>query len=219
MLNPGNYLGTYEATAGQLCLDFSNTVDWRMSNQPDDRLGSYTHLVAWGLLVNILTEDEARDLIRKAATNPQAASTVFKRAVILREVIYRVFSAASRDLPADPADLSILNSEMNIAFKHLRITSTRNQFTWVWEGASDAFDRMLWPVARSSTDLLVSNKLNRVGECQGEGCGWLYIDTSKNHSRRWCNMNDCGNREKARQHYKRKRKIMAQEKIPAMNEL
>ena len=219
MLNPGDYLGTYEAKAGQLCLGFSNTVDWRMSNQPDDSLGSYTHLVAWGLLVKILTEDEARDLIRKAATNPKTASTVFKRAVILREVIYRVFSAVSRDLPADSADLSILNSEMNIAFKHLRITSTHNQFSWVWEGASDAFDRMLWPVARSSADLLVSNELNRVGECQGEGCGWLYIDTSKNHSRRWCNMNDCGNREKARQHYKRKRKIMAQEKIPAMNEL
>jgi predicted RNA-binding Zn ribbon-like protein len=219
MLHPGDFLGTYEASAGHLCLDFANTIDWRTSSQPDDRLASYTHLVAWGLLVNILTEDEAQDLIRKAAEKPQAASMVLERAVLLRETIYRVFSAASRDLPADPVDLSILNSEINIAFKHLRITSTHNQFMWVWERNSDTFDRILWPVARSSADLLVSNELSRVGECQGEGCGWLYIDTSKNHSRRWCNMNDCGNREKARQHYKRKRKIMAVEKIPAMNEL
>jgi predicted RNA-binding Zn ribbon-like protein len=219
MLNPGDYLGTYEATASQLCLDFANTVDWRTSSHPDDRLGSFIHLIAWGLLVKTLTEDETQALIRNAAENPQAASTVLERAVILREAIYRVFSAASRGLPTNPVDLSILNSEVNIAFKHLKITSSQNQFTWVWGEDSDALDRMLWPVARSSADLLVSDELNRVGECQGDGCGWLFIDTSKNHSRRWCNMNDCGNREKARQHYKRKRKTLAQGKTPAINKL
>ena len=86
-----------------------------------------------------------------------------------------------------------------------RIGSEADSFTWEWTGDEAALDRMLWPVVGSAADLLTSEDLDRVGECQGDGCGWLFIDMSRNHSRRWCDMGDCGNRAKARRHYRRKK--------------
>jgi predicted RNA-binding Zn ribbon-like protein len=64
---------------------------------------------------------------------------------------------------------------------------------------------MLWPVVRDAADLLTSKELNRVGRCADERCGWLFVDTSRNRSRRWCSMESCGNRAKARRHYRKSR--------------
>jgi predicted RNA-binding Zn ribbon-like protein len=86
-----------------------------------------------------------------------------------------------------------------------------NRFTWQWAGSPQALDRMLWDVARSSIDLLTSDDLPRVGQCADErGCGWLFLDMSRNHSRQWCNMGGCGNRAKARRHYS---KVKAQQDV------
>src|SRR5207302_22567 len=67
----------------------------------------------------------------------------------------------------------------------------------------ETLDRMLWPVIRSAADLLVSGEAQRVRRCASETCDWLFLDTSRNHSRRWCDMSGCGNRAKARRHYAR----------------
>jgi predicted RNA-binding Zn ribbon-like protein len=63
----------------------------------------------------------------------------------------------------------------------------------------------LWILARSAADLLTSEQHAYVRQCASEECTWLFIDRSKNHSRRWCDMGDCGNREKARRLRARKR--------------
>jgi len=78
-------------------------------------------------------------------------------------------------------------------------------FSGSWP-AADYLDRPLWPVARAAADLLQSEQLERVGECADDrGCGYLFLDTSRNHSRRWCSMESCGNRAKARSHDRRTR--------------
>ena len=87
---------------------------------------------------------------------------------------------------------------------HARIVSTKEGFKWDWSEEL-ALDRMLWFIARSAADLLTSGNLDRVRQCGDEECGWLFIDTTKNRSRRWCDMTDCGNRAKARRHYSRLR--------------
>ncbi len=72
------------------------------------------------------------------------------------------------------------------------------------KGSNSALDTVLWSVARSSAELLISEDLMRVKECpENDGCGWLFVDTSRNHKRRWCDMEGCGNRAKARRHYER----------------
>jgi predicted RNA-binding Zn ribbon-like protein len=196
---------TLNLKSGRLCLDFANTADWHASDQPEERLNSYANLVSWSEQVGILTKDEAQQLLREAAHRPNDAATVLDRAIAFREAIYRIFSAISRGTSPREADLAILNEILSATLGRLQLVSTPDGFSWEWNAGGDRLDQMLWPVAQSAADLLTSAELVRVGQCADERCGWLFMDMSRNRSRRWCDMRDCGNRAKARRHYERKR--------------
>ena len=186
-----------------LCLDFVNTVSWRTSGHPQDSLAGYADLVKWGRQSGAITEREARQLIREGASRPKEASAVFARAARVREAIYRIFSAIAADRRPETADLDLLNDALAEALSRLRVEPRAEGFAWSWADAGGALGRVLWPVARSAAELLVSGELSRVRECAGEGCGWLFVDVSRNRLRRWCDMKSCGNRAKARRHYER----------------
>ena len=203
----GTKAGTLKLLGGRLSLDFVNTADWHASDHPVEFLTSYSDLVAWSQHVGILTEHQAQRLLQKAARRPGDASAVLERAIALREAIYRIFSAISRGRPPQAADLATFNVELSEALAQSRIVSKAEGFTWDWADAEEALDRMLWPVAHDAAGLLTSEELDRVGQCADDRCGWLFLDTSRNRSRRWCSMEDCGNRAKARRHYKRKRAV------------
>lgn len=196
---------TVELIGGRLSLDFTNTVAWHAGDYPQERLTSYADLVAWSQHTGILTDQEAQCLLKEAARRPGEATAVLERAIALREVIYRIFSAISGGRPPEAADLATLNAELSHAMARSQIFPTAEDFAWEWVGAEDVLDRMLWAVVRDAADLLTSDDLDRVGECAGDGCGWLFLDLSRNRSRRWCAMKDCGNRAKARRFYKRRR--------------
>ncbi|HEX2091777.1 MAG TPA: CGNR zinc finger domain-containing protein, partial [Longimicrobiaceae bacterium] len=125
-------------------------------------------------------------------------------AVELREAIYGIFSTLAGGGEAPQEELEILNRELSRAMSRARITAAGGQCDWAWQDTGE-LDRVLWPVARSAAQLLTSEDRVRVKECAGDDCGWLYLDTSKNRSRRWCDMKDCGNRAKVRRHYHRHR--------------
>lgn len=207
-LDPSGYSGTYDATAGRLCLDFANTLSNRLSDEPHEWLDTFTNLVTWGRLVGVLSDEVARSLLQEAAAQPEEARRALKLAIELRETIYRIFSATAAGGSPVAADLDALNTTLSQALPHLQIVPDADGFTWNWAGEEDALDSMLWPVARSAGDLLTSDELERVGECEGDGCGWLFLDMSRNHSRRWCDMGDCGNRAKARRHYRRQKESL-----------
>lgn len=208
-LDPGDYTGTYDATAGRICLDFANTLSNRLSDEPHEWLDSYNNLLAWGRLVEVLSDEDARALLQEAAAQPEEAHGVLELAIELRESIYRIFSATASGRSPDATDLDGLNAALAQALPHLRLVQDRDAFTWNWANKGNALDSMLWPVARSAGDLLTSEELQRVGECEGDGCGWLFLDMSRNRSRRWCDMGDCGNRAKARRHYRRQKESLA----------
>jgi len=208
-LDPGDYTGTYEATAGRLCLDFANTLSNRLGDEAHEWLDSYDNLVAWGRLVGVLSDEVGRTLLQEAAAQPQEAERVRWQAIELRETIYRLFSATASGRSPAATDLEALNAALTLTLPHLRIVPDEDAFTWDWSGQGDALDSLLWPVARSAGDLLTSDQLQRVGECGGEDCGWLFLDMSRNHSRRWCDMGDCGNRAKARRHYRRQKQSVS----------
>jgi predicted RNA-binding Zn ribbon-like protein len=191
----------------RLCLDFANTVNWHAGPQPEEELNTYEELVEWAEKVSLLTVQQAEHLRREAARRPEAAAAVLERAHVTREAIYHLFSATAHGHPADPSELATLNEALGEALGHARLSLTPQGFAWDWSGVDpDALDQMLWPVVQSAVDLLTSPELARVGECADDrGCGWLFLDTTKNHSRRWCDMRDCGNRAKARRHYARKK--------------
>ena len=197
--------GTLTLMGGRLSLDFANTADWHASDQPVEFLTTYDELVAWGLHVGILTGPEAERLLARAAARPAEATDVLQGAIGLREVIYRLFSAIAQGAVPPAADLEAFNAELAMVLARSRIVPAPEGFAWDWSGGEDALDCMLWPVVRDAADLLTSRELRRVGRCADQRCGWLFVDTSRNRSRRWCSMESCGNRAKARRHYRRNR--------------
>lgn len=189
---------------GWLCLDFVNTVDWHDSPNPQEKLNSYADLVTWSQHANILTEQEAEKILAQTEQQPKEAKMVLERAINLREALYRAFSAVASQKTARDEDIAILNTELSKAMPHLQLKRTRNGYTLSYASDGPLLERMLWHVSRSAADLLTSEKLSRVRKCDAKDCGWLFLDMSRNRSRRWCDMKDCGNRAKARRHYQRK---------------
>jgi len=197
---------TWKLLGGHLSLDFANTADWHASDRPEELLTSYAALVSWSRQAEVLTDKQAKRLLREAANRPDEALAVLKRAIALREAIYEIFAAVAHEQSPQATDLATLNSALSEALAHLQIAPTETGYGWQWAGKEDALDRPLWPIARSAADLLTSDEAQRVGQCADDrGCGWLFLDTSRNHTRRWCSIEDCGNRAKAHRHYERKR--------------
>lgn len=187
---------------GRLCLDFVNTVEPRHSPPILIFLSSYGDLLGWSTHAGALTADEAALIRSAAARRPHEAQATFQYAIQVREAIYRMFAAAIGGHPADTADLATFDAALARALVNLQIMQHEDHFSWRFAGEPDALDRMLWPIMRSAAELLTSDSLQRVRACGG--CGWLFLDTSKNHSRRWCSMDVCGNQAKARRHYRRR---------------
>jgi predicted RNA-binding Zn ribbon-like protein len=198
-------VSTLDLLGGRPSLDFANTVDWHASDQPVEYLTSYAALVEWGQHAGTLKDRQVEHLLEEAGRHPSEADTIRERAVLLREAIYRIFTAISAGLPAEGDDLAVLNAELSRTLACSRIVPSGEGYAWDWIGEEDALDRMLWPVVRDAADMLTSGDLARVGQCADDRCGWLFLDISRNHSRRWCSMEDCGNRAKARRHYQRSR--------------
>jgi len=195
---------------GWLCLAFANTADWHASEKPVEYLNSFADLVFWARAAERLTEEDEIRLLPFANEQPAVAARVLAQAIELREVIYRIFTAIAMERPVAESDLVGLNAVLHKALAHQIILPARDGFVWGWRAlgapGDDAPDRMLWPVVRSAADLLVHGQLERVGLCADEnGCGYLFYDTSRNRTRRWCDMKGCGNRAKARRHYQRGR--------------
>lgn len=195
----------FDFTGGLLCLDFTNTVDDRPDVHPLEHLNSYHDLVSWGQQAQVLTELEGQQLLEEAARRPAEASRVLEYAIAIREEIFRIFKAVSQEVSPEENDLVSLSSAVADVQAHARIVSKEEGFRWDWSDNAGDMDRMLWPVVRSAADLLTSDELDDVRVCASETCNWLFMDTSKNHSRRWCDMKSCGNRAKARRFYGRKR--------------
>ena len=195
----------FDFTGGLLCLDFANTVDDRPDVHPQEHLNSYHDLVSWGQQAQVLAEREAQSLLEEAARRPAEATSVLERALGVRDAIFRIFKSVSEDIVPEEDDLVSLSAAVAGAQVHARIVPKAGGFDWDWSGTANELDRMMWPVVRSAADLLTSDELDDIRLCASETCNWLFMDTSKNHSRRWCDMKSCGNRAKARRFYGRKK--------------
>lgn len=196
---------------GELCLDFANTMDPRAGPHPRDFLVNAADVVRWGRHVGVLTEGEAQRLLSRAQSHSREYEGACSHAIALREAIYGVFSSiAARNAP-QRSDLDLLQDTFAQSMAHAHLLPTSHGFEWEWNESREELDAILWPVACSAVDLLRSEERRKVKECPGIGdCGWLFVDTSKNGSRHWCSMQDCGSRAKMRRLYARKRASRSQ---------
>ncbi len=190
--------------AGNLSVDFTNTVSSRKDGPAREYLTDYPALVAWGQQAGVLDEAQARTMRALAEADPAGARCVLDEARALREAIYGMYSALIAGQPVAAADLSSLNASLERSLAQAWVVREGAGFGWGW--CSDvALDRMLWPVAKGVADLLTGPEAQRVSECRSDDCGWLFLDQTRNHSRHWCDMQGCGNRAKARRHYTRRK--------------
>ena len=195
-----------------LCLDFANTLAWRGS-APTESLHGLPDLLKWwdssgsvlaGAVAVSGTNGAQEPHGTWADRHAAEAAAIFRRVIALRETVYRIFHAAANgNAPAD-GDLSELN-------RALKETPARNALQRIGAGFGWRVEKkplatasaLLAPVLWSAGDLLAGPQLARVRECANGKCLWLFLDESKNGTRRWCSMTACGNRAKAHRHYAR----------------
>lgn len=189
--------------AGNYCLDFANTVVGRAGSGLHDRLGSYRDILRWAEVTGILDTPIVSRLEAKALQDDRGAARIHEMARTFRDAVHEVFSSIVAGSRAPSDSLSILNRQTFRLIGQTKFSLSSGHVERFWAGADDALDRVLWPVAWSVFDLLSGSEVERVRECENTDCHWLFVDRSRNRSRRWCDMRQCGNIIKARRHYRR----------------
>jgi len=195
----------FEFTGGNVCLDFANTVDNRKGENRQELLTDYARLLQWAEEVGVTSRKTGEHLQQLASEAPGNAQSTLRHAIELRDAIYDIFAAVSLRHGIPSTALATLNRAVQHASRQAQITYGNRRFNWEWLFPENSLDSMLWPVARAAADLLVSDDLANVRQCASEDCAWVFLDKTKNHRRRWCEMRTCGNRSKARTYYQRQR--------------
>ena len=222
----------FELIAGNVCLDFINTLDDRPSDQPKELLKSYYNLATFGHDSGILTAAQQDFFFEQIPLMPDQAEEALRRAIKLREDLYGIFSALMNERGAPQHAMpqhamERLNANLHEAALHSRLVQAKlaqpklaqpktvpgevapreARLEWRFDEMTSSFNAMLWPIARSAADLLTSSDVALVRACSSPTCQWLFLDTSKNHHRRWCSMQSCGNRAKVRRFYAKKKTV------------
>jgi predicted RNA-binding Zn ribbon-like protein len=181
----------FELIAGHPALDLVNTLDWRFRKHgPEELLKNYIDLLRFSEQSKILTSEQARRL-RHAA-----GARALKRCIELREAIAEILYA--RFDGRSPLDASLRTLERCVKSARFQQQLRWKQEGLAWNWRENDADLPAWALSLSASDLLLSERAERVRACDNPECRWLFLDTSKNHTRRWCEMRLCGNRMKAR---------------------
>ena len=196
---------SFALSGGALCLDYANT--WEDRGRPEtDHLAGYSDLLDFCRQAGIVGERESAALAERAAAIPVDAVAALTTCRELREGLYRILAAVAAGGVPSPGDLAILNTILPRAFETLRLEARDGTFEWAWPPGS-ALDSPLGPILFDAAELLTSRERGRIRECASDACTWLFLDGSRNGSRRWCSMETCGNRAKAKRHYRRRRTV------------
>lgn len=190
---------------GRSSLDFLNTEGGER-NGPPERLVDYQDLARWSVRAGVVDEDEAGRLMQVAEARPADAARVHRRAIELREALFRIFAVLAAGERPGSEDLAVLDREVAEALSHRKLVPVDGRFQWAIVGGEDRLDRILWLLVEDAADLLSSELLDRIKVCGGTDCKWLFLDESRNRSRRWCEMSECGNRAKQRRYHRRQKR-------------
>jgi predicted RNA-binding Zn ribbon-like protein len=187
-------------------LRFVNTVAWRLAESPEERLSSAEALLEWLGANGIGDKNALEELSEAWRSRPAEGAAFYEMAIRFREAIYDILVAKMRGIEPLQPTLALFNELLTSARPDLRLEWDRNALVWrMRHGRVSPFD-LLGPIAFSASELMTGIKAGKVRQCEDDrGCGWLFVDESRAQRRRWCAMGDCGNRAKARRHYRRVR--------------
>jgi predicted RNA-binding Zn ribbon-like protein len=189
--------------AGGLALDFANTSSGRGGSRHLEHLRSAADVVTWARHAGVIEDTTQAQLNERLEAGDRAFSTLLRDALTLREAVFRIACAVARRGEPDQADLSLLSARCAAALAKATIEMRSDGARWRWPLSEPIPETILGPVALSAVGLLREGDPTRLKQCPGEHCGWVFFDMTKNRSRRWCEMSVCGNRAKAKAHYRR----------------
>jgi predicted RNA-binding Zn ribbon-like protein len=186
-----------------LCLDFVNTVSWRGKPDPSETMAHPASWIEWMRQHQALPVEAIAELKRRAEMWPTEAETAYIRAVEFRESLYRLLCDAVQG--KNSMEKSAFDDVLEPALERVRIRFDSGRYHWNFEGTPVDWETALFPVALSAAQLLTSNWVEKLRTCGREECLWLFLDLTKNHSRKWCDMTTCGNVMKARRNYAKRK--------------
>ena len=196
-----------------MALDLLNTQNGPAGWPPeDDVLLDYRDLVAWASHVGLVSASEARALRLRARERPTDADTAYERARETRAYLHDLFEAVARGRPPARPDLQRLQDDAAEALSRGRLVPTDGHYGWSWAEDHD-LNRPLWPIIHAALALLTEGPRDRVKGCGS--CRFLFVDESRNRSRRWCSMDDCGTEDKMRKYVARRAATRARHRVSA----
>jgi len=201
------YAETFRCPGGELCLDFCNTGQnvRGYGDEHDEWLADFGELVAWLHAAGALTAKQASALRSSAQATPEAPQRVLSRALRFREALARVLIAKAQQRTPFTDDMHLIEQEYARSARYGRLASAEQGFRWTVDSEADELDLALRPIVESAVSLMTSPRMARLRRCGNATCYWLFLDETKNASRRWCEMASCGNVMKVRRHRARAR--------------
>lgn len=210
----------FEFLGEALCLDFLNTLHDAGAADPGEELSTDADVTAWAAQADILSAREAGRLPARALRNYSRLKLLGKKraslrddAWALREALRQLFQRAARDGKVAPRDVETLNRLLERFPAAGRIERSNGDWTMSWESQAGGAEKIFYAIVKSAAELVAAGRWRAVRECSSDTCTWMFLDTSKNHSRRWCEMARCGNREKVHRFRARSRRARARKAV------
>ena len=193
---------TIVAPRRDLCIDFANTR-YSRGSEPVETVHDFSEIVGWCGTNAMLGREAAEHALQWSEKHGRDAAAIFDHAIALRETIYRICFAMADGKAPEARDVAAINAALDRAPERRVLAHREKTFGWSIDRDALSPAGLLAPVLWSAGDLIVSPEVGRLRHCLNDQCGWLFMDDSKNGSRRWCSMQSCGNRAKAHRHYLR----------------
>lgn len=193
----------FEFIAGALCLDFANTVHNSRAEDKGEELHAISDLLQWAKEAGLLSSADHDRLAAHYNRNPREAAAALAKGTAIRDLLLSIFAGIANGRSVSSQRLSELNSALAQAPGLQRVHKNSDRIETEWTSAANGLQQVLFAVLTSAAELLASDRLGRIRGCGSADCTWLFVDESRNRSRRWCDMGACGNRMKARRHYQR----------------
>ena len=188
---------------GHPALDFVNSLEYRGEARERNYVPNFTALACWSVRVGLLTKRQEFVLRVASAENASGAARVWRDLMVLREALSKTFLAMAQQYKPPMEALVVINAQAASVHKYRALRHSELGLIWAWAGEPTDLRRLQWELVRCATNLLVSGT-NRIRKCAHEPCDWMFLDTSRNGQRRWCQMETCGNLSKVRRFRKKR---------------
>ncbi len=193
----------FDFIAGALCLDFANTIHNSRADDKGEELHDMSDLLQWAREAGLLSLADHERFSAHYSRSSRESASALAQVIAIRDLLLSIFGGIANGHSVSQRLVSDLNAALARTPGLLRLHKKADRIETKWTSATDGLQQVLFPVLTSAAGLLASDRLGRIRGCASADCTWLFLDVSRNGSRRWCDMSVCGNRTKARRHYQR----------------